>query len=199
MFRVLIAGFIGAVVMFAWSAFAHMATPLGAIGISQIENEAHVLGAMRYTIGQKAGLYLFPNSNLRPDATTAEKAAALQSYNERLATYPSGVLVYRPPGASMNMGRVFGVEFAQDLVVSLASAWLVALAGFSGFAARAGFVAGIGVPAVATTNVSYWNWYGFPADYTLAYIAIDWISFVLAGLAIAAVLGFGAKKPDAAA
>jgi hypothetical protein len=41
--------------------------------------------------------------------------------------------------------------------------------------------------------VSYWNWYGFPFDYTMAQIVIEVVSALVAGLAIAAVL-----KPRAA-
>jgi hypothetical protein len=39
-----------------------------------------------------------------------------------------------------------------------------------------------------TTNVSDWNWYGFPADYTAAYAAIDITGYIVAGLAIATIL-----------
>jgi hypothetical protein len=38
------------------------------------------------------------------------------------------------------------------------------------------------------TNVSYWNWYGFPGSYTAAYMAIEIIGFFVAGLAAAALL-----------
>jgi hypothetical protein len=46
----------------------------------------------------------------------------------------------------------------------------------------------VGLAASLTTNVSYWNWYGFPASYTLAYTFIDFAGYVAAGLAIAFVL-----------
>jgi hypothetical protein len=36
--------------------------------------------------------------------------------------------------------------------------------------------------------VSYWNWYGFPLDFTEAAIIIEIVSAVVAGIAIAAVL-----------
>ena len=38
--RILLAGLAGAVAMFIWTSIAHMATPLGTIGFSQIPNEA---------------------------------------------------------------------------------------------------------------------------------------------------------------
>jgi hypothetical protein len=46
----------------------------------------------------------------------------------------------------------------------------------------------MGLAAGLTTNVSYWNWYGFPSDYTLAYAGIDIIGYAVAALAIAGIL-----------
>jgi hypothetical protein len=38
------------------------------------------------------------------------------------------------------------------------------------------------------TNVSYWNWYGFPGSYTASYMAIQIAGFVVAGIVAALVL-----------
>jgi len=45
--RVVIAGILGGIAMFIWSTIAHVVTPLGQAGISQIPNEAPVIAAMR--------------------------------------------------------------------------------------------------------------------------------------------------------
>jgi hypothetical protein len=52
-----------------------------------------------------------------------------------------------------------------------------------------GFVTLIGVAAAITTNVSYWIWYGFPADYSLVAVFIELLDYIAAGLAIAWWLG----------
>ena len=44
------------------------------------------------------------------------------------------------------------------------------------------------IPAPDRCNVSYWNWYGFPAVYTANYILIEIVSFVLVGVIAALVL-----------
>jgi hypothetical protein len=36
--------------------------------------------------------------------------------------------------------------------------------------------------AAITTNVSYWNWYGFPSVYTGSYMLIQIVSFFLVGV-----------------
>src|SRR2546423_521099 len=62
------------------------------------------------------------------------------------------------------------------------------------FGARAGFITLVGVLAAITTNIPYWNWYGFPTSYTVAYMFIEIIGFLVAGLVAAAVLRKGAGK-----
>ena len=51
------------------------------------------------------------------------------------------------------------------------------------------FVLIAGILASITTNVSYWNWYGFPGVYTASYMLIEIVGFVLVGVAAALVLG----------
>ena len=56
------------------------------------------------------------------------------------------------------------------------------------FAGRVAFVLIAGILAARTTNVSYWNWYGFPGVYTASYILIEIVGFVLVGVTAALVL-----------
>jgi hypothetical protein len=44
------------------------------------------------------------------------------------------------------------------------------------------------VLAAIGTNVSYWNWYGFPLAYTAAYMTTEIVGFVCAGLVAAALV-----------
>ena len=67
--------------------------------------------------------------------------------------------------------------------------WLLAQTRIGSFAGRVGFVLIAGFLASITTNVSYWNWYGFPSIYTASYILIEIVGFVLVGVAAALVLG----------
>jgi len=45
-----------------------------------------------------------------------------------------------------------------------------------------------GILASIATNVSYWNWYGFPCVYTASYMLIQIIGFFLVGIVAAFVL-----------
>jgi hypothetical protein len=42
--------------------------------------------------------------------------------------------------------------------------------------------------AAIATDVSYWNWYGFPATYTAGYMTTGVASFICVGLVAAAVM-----------
>jgi hypothetical protein len=53
---------------------------------------------------------------------------------------------------------------------------------------RVGFVLVAGILAAIATNVSYWNWYGFPCVYTAGYMFIQIIGFLCVGIVAALVL-----------
>ena len=56
------------------------------------------------------------------------------------------------------------------------------------FAGRVGFVLVAGILAAISTNVSYWNWYGFPCVYTASYMFTQIIGFLLIGIVAALLL-----------
>jgi len=66
--------------------------------------------------------------------------------------------------------------------------FLLAQTGIDNFTGRVGFVFVAGVLAAIATNVSYWNWYGFPGVYTPSYILTEIIVFLLVGIVAGLVL-----------
>jgi len=66
--------------------------------------------------------------------------------------------------------------------------WLLAQTRIGSFDGRVGFVLIAGILTAITTNVSYWNWYGFPGIYTASYILIEIVGFVLVGVVATLVL-----------
>jgi hypothetical protein len=181
--RILLAALAGAVAMFIWTAVAHMATPLGRIGFSEIPNEAAVVQPMGGNIGAKSGLYIFP-------WVDPNDPKMMDKYNALVKTSPSGLLLYRPAGGLMgaDMTPMLIKEFIKQFVQALIAAWIVSMIAAS-YISRTGIVTAIGVSTAIATNVSYWNWYGFPFDYTVAQLIIEIVSAFVAGLAISAVLG----------
>ena len=193
--RVLLAGVLGGIAMFIWSGIAHMATGLGMVGIQEIPNEQSVLTAMQAQLGGASGLYLYPGMGVGPNATREQQQAAMRGYDQKLAANPSGLLIYHPPGMKALTGGQLATEFITELIEALFLAFLLARTSLSSFASRLGFVIVAALMAVVTTNVPYWNWYGFPMNYTATYAMTQIVGYIVAGLVAIAVLR---QKPASA-
>ena len=186
--RIILAGVLGAIAMFIWTAIAHMLLPLGEAGIGEVPNDEALLKAMETSAGAKNGLYIFPGMGLGPDATHAQRSAAMKDYEAKLAKNPSGLLMYHPAGTRpMNMPKYLTIEFITELLEALLVVALLAKTQIVTFGGRVGFVTTAGILASIATNVSYWNWWGFPTVYTASYMLIQIVGFFLIGLVAALV------------
>ncbi len=186
--KILLAGILGGIVMFIWTSIAHMALPLGEAGLGEIPNESAVLSAMQSNIGEQTGLYIFPGRGLGKNATRQEKQEAMKHMGEKIAMNPSGILMYHAPGRPLSLGKLLGVEFATELLEAILVVFLLAQTRIASFAGRVGFVLAAGILAAIATNVSYWNWYGFPCVYTATYMLIQIVGFLCVGIVAALVL-----------
>src|SRR3954464_2403564 len=186
--RILFAGLLGAVAMFAWTAIAHMALPLGEAGVQNTTNDEALLSELKSTVKNKDGLYIYPTMGLPPGATHAQQSEAMEKYPEKLEKNPSGFFIFHPAGSRpMNMLKFLSVEFITELCEALLAVWLLAQTRIITFGGRLGFVTAAGIMAAIATNVSYWNWWGFPTTYTASYIFIQIVGFFLVGL-VAAIM-----------
>ena len=170
--RVLIAGILGGIAMYIWASVAHL-TPLGAVGVKPLPNEAVALATLKLDLGEARGVYIFPGVMAAKGGPT---------------TGAAGLLVYSPHAPLTLSPRQLGAEFGLEILESLLLAGVVALVA-GGFGARFGAAVLVGLIAAVTTNLSYWNWYGFTLDYTLATAFTELMKYVIAGLVIALVLG----------
>jgi hypothetical protein len=196
--RKLLAGILGGLAFFAWSSLAHMVLGLGSIGFQEIPNEQVVMSAMKSTIPNH-GLYLFPGLGLPPDASNAQMRAAMPAREQKVSTGPSGLLVYFP-ARQFNFLQALPIELGANIIQVLLAVFLLAQTSLSSFAARWRFLTVAGILAAITTNISYWNFYGFPGTYTLAHILTLAMGFLLAGLVAAAIVkpGRGMSTANAA-
>ena len=186
--RILLAGLLGAVAMFAWTAIAHMALPLGEAGVQNTTNDDALLSELKSTVKNKDGLYIYPTMGLPPDATHAQQSEAMEKYAEKLEKNPSGFFIFHPAGSRpMNMGKYLTVEFITELCEAFLAVWLLAQTRFVSFGGRILFVTAVGIVAAIATNVSYWNWWGFPTVYTASYMFIQVVGFFLVGV-VAAIM-----------
>src|SRR5207302_10848095 len=186
--KILLAGILGGIVMFIWTSVAHMFLPLGEAGISEIPNESAALRPMQSNIGEQTGLYIFPGPGVGKNATRQEKSEAMKHMAEKMATNPSGILMYHGPGRPFTLGKWLGIEFGTELLEAILVLFLLAQTRIASFAGRVGFVLAAGILAAIATNVSYWNWHGFPCVYTASYMLIQIVGFLCVGIVVALVL-----------
>jgi hypothetical protein len=197
--RIILAGILGAIAMFMWSAVAHMFTPLGEAGMSEIPNEPAVLSAVQASIGANHGLYRFPGLGVGPSATREQKNQAMQQYQAKLDQNSSGILIYHPPGAKGLTPSKFAIEFLTEFIEALIVAFLIANSRATTLGGRIAIGLVVGIAAATTTNVSYWNWDGFPANYTMAFMCIEVVAYLVAAIVAGLVLGKGVANRSVAA
>lgn len=188
--RVLIAGLVGGIVMFAWGVLAHMALGLGDPGMRLPSNENAVLSSLHEGLGERSGIYVLPS--LDPKKMGDE--AVVKAYSDKAVASPYAWIVYQPQGQDMmQMGPQIGRQWASDTLAALALAFVLGLAGM-GFRQRVGVAAAVAVFAWLATAIPYWNWYRFPLDFTLAALVEQLIGWLLAGAAMAWWLGRSERK-----
>ena len=186
--KIFLAGLLGAIAMFAWTAIAHMALPLGEAGVQNTMDDEALLAALKANVKDKDGLYTYPSMGLGPDATHAQMSEAMKTFPAKLEKNPSGFFLYHPAGSRpMTMGKFLTIEFITELIEAFIAVWLLAQTRIVTFGGRLCFVVAIGILAAISTNVSYWNWWGFPTVYTASYMFIQFVGFFLVGL-VAAIM-----------
>jgi hypothetical protein len=170
---------VGGIVLFVWGSIAHLATPLSQVGIRSMPNEDAVMETMRANLSEP-GLYFFPGI-----AGNADEAA-MKAWEEKAMRGPTGIMVYQVRSEGALPPRLLINEALSNVLVGLLAA--VVLAQISGGLAFRAVMAGV-IALIGSVDIygSYWNWYKFPTDYTLAQTVILVVGYVLMGATIAAI------------
>ena len=184
--KVLLGGILGGIVLFFWGFVWHEVLPFGLIGIKDIPNENTMISAMKANVPE-AGMYMIPGLQIPANATSAQRKAAEEAAMKKASTGPAGFLIYHLVGKGMDAGMLM-TECGTNILQALLVAFLLAQTGLRRFGSRLGFAFLIGLLAAITTNVSYWNWYGFPTVYTVSYMFIELVGFLCVGLVVAFLL-----------
>lgn len=183
--RMVLASFLGGLVIFVWGFVSHMLLPLGQHGLKPLPAaEAQMASALK-AAAPSEGIYLVPaiDWNRMNDETYKTDAEA------RLRAGPYGFLVVQPGGTEPMTPATLMRELATNIGMAfLATFLIVAAGGFSGHLARIVFCVMLVLFGFLQTDVRLWNWYKFPADFTLAQFADKLIGGVLLGIVVTAIL-----------
>jgi hypothetical protein len=185
--RIVLTGIVGGIAMYIWTSIAHMFLPLGRMGIQPLPNESTVLDGLQTSLDGAHGLFIFPWSEPAPDASGEVKRPTMKEMQDRVRNGPSGILMYHPR-RNATVGRMLLIEFATEVLEAILVVFLLASTRLLTPGSRILFVTIAGVLAALATNVSYWNWYGFPKRYIAAYMFTQVVGFFLVGVVSAFML-----------
>ena len=185
--KILLGGFLGGLVLFVWSAIAHM-PPLGTAGerVVVASQERGVLEMLGNSMHERA-IYVLPG--IDPNSTASEQ----QAWAARYARGPAAVVAFNPQPADRawagsSFATWFTVEFLSDMIVGFLGACIaLGLSNAIGFWPRAMLIGSIGLAATIDIDVSYWNWYGFPTTYLLAQFFDHVVGWFLMGLVVSRI------------
>jgi hypothetical protein len=180
--KVLISALAAGVVVFFWGAISHMALPIGTMGIRSIPGEEKVVAAIKDAI-HEPGFYFIPGRDMNKTMSMSEEEA----YAAKLRQGPSGVMVIHPEGSDSMSPRQLLTELGSSIFAALLAA-LVLTQVRSGYIGRVLIVTAMGLFGFTSVLVSYWNWYGFPTDFTIGAALDEIIGWFLAGLVLAAII-----------
>lgn len=181
--KVLISAVLGGVLMFAWGAAAHMATPLGHMGWKPLPGEMLALPALNAAVPE-SGLYMFPGA----DPEDMKDEAKMAARDKKVLEGPSGVLVLTKKDGAVFGPKTMALEFATNFLCALLIACVLRLGTFSAVGNRVLAGGLIGLFGAVSINGSFWIWYGFPQDFTLAAFVMESVGGLVAAIPPALML-----------
>ncbi len=182
MVRMIIGGIVAGIVIFNWGYVAHEFLPLGEAGMHDIPKEEAVSALVKDGV-HEPGIYLLPGRVMTKSKSKEEQEAMMA----KVARGPTGFLVIHPEGSETALPMYLARQFATNVVCGLLAALIVTQLR-PGFVVRVLCVTLLGIFGFVMVCVPYWNWYGFPLDFTIAQAIEHIVGWFLAGLAIAAIV-----------
>ena len=181
--RTLLAGVVGGIIAFIWSAIVHMTPFTMTLGLSALnEKEEAVLSGLRAN-DLAPGLYFFPGIDMTKRMTKEEEAA----WTAKFKAGPSGLLLLQPKGGEPMEARQLLVELISTLLCAIIAATILSTT-IGSISCRAIMVAMMGLFGWLAISVSQWNWYHYPFDFIALDLIDQAIGWFLAGLAMAKLI-----------
>jgi hypothetical protein len=186
--RVILGAMLGGIAMFVWGALSHMVLGFTDHSLKSIPDEAAVVGTLESKIAQP-GIYLYPG--LPPNfekMSKADQQAAFERMGEANKTRPHGLIIYAPPAGAVMSPAQLGRQLAGDIATALVAAILLAITAPAGYPRRLVIVSLAGLFGGCLIHLPYWNWYGFPGDFTVFSLLDDVLRATAGGLVLAAIV-----------
>jgi hypothetical protein len=176
---------LGAIAVFVWNAISWTVLPWHNATMHTLPNEQVVMDMLSDT-GIPSGVYYFPGMPEDQGGQLSSEEMT-QQWLERHRRGPLGLLFYHSSGMEPMQMSTFVVGFIIMLISALLVAFLLNMGveQMPGYGQRLMFATVVGIFAAFVSHVSMWNWFYFPAGYTLVNFFDMVISWFIGGLVIA--------------
>lgn len=179
---IVLGAIIGGIIAFVWEGISWMALPWHCKSFKKIRNEEFVGWVVKEN-ARKDGIYIIPNMSCdRDEAGTAKWKAAAERGPYIFASVAT-------KGITTNMTGSLVTAFVMNVALAGLITFLVCQAVGLAYWGKVGLVTIIGLIAGVAGNIPMWNWFAFPANFTLINLADTIITWFFAGLGIAFFVG----------
>lgn len=187
--KLLLGALVGTVVLMIWGTVYWTGMAFNGRTLTDLPNGEQIAATLKQS-GARSGTYLWP-----APPTSSDPANRLAFKDKHLAG-PLMMVSYRADGVDPMSAGVMGMGIVHYFISALLVALLMRLAmpGLRSYIRRAGFVALAGIFAGFMADLSGPIWFHVPADFPLLNFVYHVVAWVLAGLAMAAII----KPPRAA-
>ncbi len=186
--RIIIAGIVAGIIVFGWGAVTHILMPAFGLNVDQTPGESMVLEALNGMPG--SGIYMVPGQ----DASIVDKTEREKDAMTRWVAGPSALVVLQAEGGPTMGAWTFGMQFLASVLGGCIAAMVLAATN-CGYLNRVLLVGLMGLFTWFNTDASYWIWYGFTNEYTLAQGLNHVMAWLLAGIVIAAIVKPSDERP----
>ncbi len=194
----LLGGLIGGILFFAWGAVSWLVVPFNSASLHSASNEEAILVMMKDSMRGK-GMYALP-AMPRKSGVAANDDLLQKQYAEKLKAGPTALVVFNPHGSEqMRLDQmVYGL--VNSIMCALIGAWFLmrSTAYASTYIARVAYFGMLGVLVSFFVHLSNYNWFDYPADFTVAMVLDAVLGWVVAGLGVAAIVRQGGVTGDTA-
>jgi hypothetical protein len=179
--RLAMGAFVGAMIMFFWSAFSHMWLLKG-VGFRPLPDEELVTSQLKTSVGEE-GLYFFPGRDFRSSFTPEQEA----TWEAKFRQGPTGMLLYHRGGVSPVSPRKLLVQFLSEILAAAIASLIVSRMIGPNWQ-RVLAVALLGAFGCLSVGTIYWNWYGYPDSFFAAQCVDQVVGWLFAGVAVVGVI-----------
>jgi hypothetical protein len=183
--QVLLGTIVGAITIFLVSFAWHMVLPFSETGFRLMPHEDVLSTAMRLDMSEP-GIYMFPGM----DPAKQNDPMEMQKFAEKFRRGPTGLIIFRPGGTDFSFPRLLVNQFLFQLLAAFTVSLLLAMSASAlpNYLGRVLFVALVALFGPLVIDLPYWNWYGFPGNYTAEHLAEMVLTWGITGFAIGAVV-----------